>query len=107
MTKESCCSGSNCDCKQESCSAVVVSSNSNNETISQSKINNQIPDYILHDDELNRIIKQALPSNYNFEIHKTVWRVQQAKAKCVALQMPEGLLMFACVLSDILERYSF
>lgn len=28
----------------------------------------------------------------------------QAEATCVALQMPEGLLMYACVLADILER---
>jgi hypothetical protein len=25
----------------------------------------------------------ALPANYNFEIHKTVWRIQQAGAKQV------------------------
>lgn len=41
---------------------------------------NQIPDEILKDAELNEAIK-ALPTNYNFEIHKTIWRVRQAKAK--------------------------
>lgn len=41
---------------------------------------NQIPDEILKDPELNEAIK-ALPANYNFEIHKTIWRVRQAKAK--------------------------
>ena len=39
------------------------------------------------------------------QIHKTVWRLKQAGAKRVALQFPEGLLMYACIISDILERY--
>ncbi len=67
-----------------------------------------------------------LPSNYNFEIMKTLWRIRQVKASTgaqishidsvsirvisfsiintVALQFPEGLLMFACPIADILER---
>ena len=74
-----------------------------------------------------------LPSNYNFELHKTVWRLKKEGAKrgtprlaympytgcgpcllrqgvarlayaaTVALQFPEGLLMFACTIADILE----
>jgi hypothetical protein len=39
------------------------------------------------------------------QIHKTVWRLKQAGSKKVALQFPEGLLMYACIISDILERY--
>ncbi|XP_065178938.1 2-(3-amino-3-carboxypropyl)histidine synthase subunit 1-like [Sycon ciliatum] len=65
----------------------------------------QIPEDILNDVELQAAIKQ-LPSNYNFEISKTVWRIRQLEAKCVALQFPEGLLMFACTISDILERFT-
>ena len=38
------------------------------------------------------------------QIHKTVWRMKQKGAKRVALQFPEGLLMYACVIADILER---
>ena len=38
------------------------------------------------------------------QIHKTVWRIKQKGAKRVALQFPEGLLMYACVIADILER---
>ncbi len=34
-----------------------------------------------------------------------MWRVRQAGAKRVALQMPEGLLMFALAISDILEEF--
>jgi hypothetical protein len=37
------------------------------------------------------------------QVHKTVWRIRQAQARTVALQFPEGLLMFACTLADILE----
>ncbi|XP_026082955.1 2-(3-amino-3-carboxypropyl)histidine synthase subunit 1-like [Carassius auratus] len=69
------------------------------------RVANQIPDEILNNPELNKAIK-ALPANYSFEIHKTIWRVRQAKAKRVALQLPEGLPMFACVISDIIERFT-
>ena len=47
-----------------------------------------------------------LPSNYNFEIHKTVWRIQQEQAKVVGLQLPEGLQMYACIISDIIEHFA-
>nr|XP_055052605.1 2-(3-amino-3-carboxypropyl)histidine synthase subunit 1 isoform X1 [Misgurnus anguillicaudatus] len=69
------------------------------------RVANQIPDEILKDPELTDAIK-TLPANYNFEIHKTIWRVRQAKAKRVALQLPEGLQMFACVIADIIERFT-
>ncbi|KAK9464193.1 putative diphthamide synthesis protein-domain-containing protein [Lipomyces oligophaga] len=65
---------------------------------------NQIPDEILHDSELNAAIR-LLPSNYDFEIHKCVWNIKRYGYGRVALQMPEGLLIFACVVSDILERF--
>ncbi|TWW77043.1 2-(3-amino-3-carboxypropyl)histidine synthase subunit 1, partial [Takifugu flavidus] len=92
------------------------------------RVANQIPDEILQDPELQEAIK-ALPANYNFEIHKTVWRVRQANSKRadmlsvvlhpdppipvpttttnrLALQLPEGLQMFACVIADIIERFT-
>ena len=65
---------------------------------------NQIPQDILNDAQLNAAIKQ-LPSNYSFEIHKTIHHVRKNQAKMVALQMPEGLQMFACTIADIIERY--
>lgn len=64
----------------------------------------QVPDSILKDPGLQGDAA-VLPANYNFEIPKTVWRLRQARAKVVALQLPEGLLMYACVLADIFERY--
>jgi 2-(3-amino-3-carboxypropyl)histidine synthase len=74
------------------------------EKVFKAKPVNQIPDEIINNSELNEIVKQ-LPSNYNFEIHKTLWRIKQQNAKRVALQMPEGLLMYACLISDIIERF--
>ena len=71
---------------------------------SKSKLITQVPDEILNNEDLKRAIS-VLPDNYSFEIPKTVWRIRQAEAKCVALQMPEGLLMFALTISDILEKF--
>lgn len=65
----------------------------------------QIPDDLLQNDELNKAIG-SLPSNYSFEIHKTIWKIRQAGARRVALQFPEGLLMYACTISDILEHFA-
>ena len=64
---------------------------------------NQIPKEILEDPELNDAINQ-LPGNYSFEIHKTIHHVRKNEAKMVALQMPEGLQMFACTIADIIEQ---
>jgi 2-(3-amino-3-carboxypropyl)histidine synthase len=50
---------------------------------------NQIPEQVLHNASLNQAV-QLLPSNYNFEIHKTVWRVlSDDSIKRVALQVSE------------------
>ena len=68
-------------------------------------IGQQVPADILDNPALNAAIA-ILPANYNFEIHKTVWRVRQAGARRVALQFPEGLLMYSCVISDILESFA-
>ena len=65
----------------------------------------QIPEEILSDPQLNNAI-QLLPSNYSFEIHKTIHHIRKNNAKMVALQMPEGLQMFACIISDIIEWYA-
>jgi 2-(3-amino-3-carboxypropyl)histidine synthase len=63
----------------------------------------QIPQDILLNAQLNDAIKQ-LPSNYSFEIHKTIHHIRKNNSKMVALQMPEGLQMFACTIADIIER---
>ncbi|OCH92901.1 Diphthamide synthesis [Obba rivulosa] len=72
---------------------------------SPATVANQIPQDILSDARLNAAIQQ-LPSNYSFEIHKTIHHVRKNNAKMVALQMPEGLQMFACTIADIVERFT-
>eukprot|EP00793_Prasinoderma_coloniale_P000073 PRCOL_00005581-RA len=68
-------------------------------------VRQQVPSEILEDKALNAAAS-VLPSNYSFEIHKTVWRVRQAGARRVALQFPEGLLLYACTIADILQAFA-
>ncbi|KAJ7276157.1 Diphthamide synthesis [Mycena haematopus] len=68
-------------------------------------MSNQIPQDILQDPELNAAIAQ-LPRNYSLEIHKTIFHVRKNNATMVALQMPEGLQMFACTIADIIEKFT-
>ncbi|TKA83397.1 Diphthamide biosynthesis protein 1 [Friedmanniomyces simplex] len=65
---------------------------------------NNVPDDILHDVAINEAIA-LLPKNYNFELHKTIHRIRTSGAQKIALQMPEGLLMFATTISDILTQF--
>lgn len=89
---------------------------------------NKIPDELLYDPVLNRAC-ETLPANYNFEVHKTIWRIRSLGSKRVALQFPEGnhsvyillhlctiyvpnyhiflgLTMFATTLCDIIETFT-
>ncbi|KAL8095491.1 hypothetical protein AgCh_036796 [Apium graveolens] len=68
-------------------------------------IKNQIPDSILNNASLNAAIS-LLPSNYSFEIHKSIWRVTSTNSKRVALQFPEGLLMYSLIISHILTAFA-
>jgi 2-(3-amino-3-carboxypropyl)histidine synthase len=104
---------------------------------SRARSAHQIPDEILNDAQLNDAVKVLPSnynfevcislflhdlndfsnladetslfffSSSFFQIHKTVWRIKQAQAKCVALQFPEGFLMYSCIISDIIERFAF
>ncbi|KAL2133252.1 hypothetical protein VTI74DRAFT_2675 [Chaetomium olivicolor] len=65
---------------------------------------NQVPPEILNDEALKAAIA-LLPANYSFEIPKTIHRIRTLGAKRVALQMPEGLLLFATTISDILTEF--
>jgi 2-(3-amino-3-carboxypropyl)histidine synthase len=70
------------------------------------KARNAIPDDILLNAELNEAIS-ILPANYNFEIHKIIWRIKSDKdIHRVSLQFPEGLLLYACIISDIIQRFA-
>ncbi|GAA5866876.1 hypothetical protein JCM3774_004587 [Rhodotorula dairenensis] len=55
---------------------------------------------------LEAAIKHLLPANYNFEIQKSVNQIKRNQARRVALQLPEGLAMYACSLVDIIERFA-
>lgn len=48
-----------------------------------------------------------LPANYSFEIHKTVYALRKDKIRCVALQMPEGLMIYGPIIADILEEHTY
>ena len=72
----------------------------------RSRVVNAVPDEILHNEALNSMIASQLPANYSFEVHKTVWRLREAQARTVALQLPEGLQMFACALADIIGEFA-
>ncbi|XWS67613.1 hypothetical protein CRYUN_Cryun04dG0020800 [Craigia yunnanensis] len=92
------------DEKQET--SLPLQRNANNSKPAPKRfVKNQIPDSILNDASLNAAIS-LLPSNYNLEIHKCVWRVRSTGAKRVALQFPEGLLMYSFVISDILTSFA-
>ena len=66
---------------------------------------NLVPDSILKDPQLNEAVS-VLNANYDFEIHKTVWRIKKGGVKRVGLQFPEGLLMYSCAIADILEKFA-
>lgn len=63
-----------------------------------------MPPEILNDPEIQEAM-ELLPKNYSFEIPKTIHRVRTSGAKRVALQFPEGLLIFATTISDILTQF--
>ena len=46
----------------------------------QGKVAHQVPDDILNNPEIEKAANQ-LPQNYNFEIHKTIWRIRNTGAK--------------------------
>ena len=52
-----------------------------------------------------------LPPNYNFEILKSIIRVRELKDQLkkkprVALQMPDGFMLFSILIADILEKFA-
>lgn len=65
----------------------------------------KIPESLLNDHKLLAALK-SLPSNYNFEVPKTIWRIKELGSKTVALQMPEGLLLFSTTIADIIEEFT-
>ncbi len=70
-----------------------------------------IPEHISNNVLLNEAIK-ILPSHYNFEIYKTLYRIETLAKELgksslkLSLQFPEGLMLFACIISDILTEFA-
>lgn len=93
-----------CECKNEKNSSDTKEITRSRKSKVISRLMKQIPDEILNDEELNNAIK-LLPSNYNFEIHKTIYNIRQKSAKRVCLQMPEGLLIYAPIIADIITEF--
>ncbi|KAF4746611.1 Diphthamide biosynthesis protein 1, partial [Perkinsus olseni] len=54
---------------------------------------------------LTKAIARALPPTYDFEIPQTISKLRKRKCTHVALQLPDGLLQFATVLSDIFKKF--
>ena len=67
--------------------------------------NSGIPESITSNAALKKVVQQ-LPQHYNFEIYKCIWQIELKKAKVVALQFPEGLLMFSTMIADILQEFA-
>ncbi|EED93354.1 predicted protein [Thalassiosira pseudonana CCMP1335] len=67
---------------------------------------NEIPPHIQNNTQLNHIISTTLPQDYEFEIPKTIWRIEKSNAQHVGLQLPEGLLMYASTIGDILVKFA-
>jgi len=59
----------------------------------------------LNDPNLAQAMR-SLPSSYNFEVYKTIHTITTNKYSVIALQMPEGLLMYGPILSDIIKRFT-
>lgn len=68
---------------------------------------NGIPSHIYNNKELQFAISQTLPTDYEFEIYKTIARIEKSAAVNVALQFPEGLTMYASAIGDILVRFAY
>ncbi|KAJ3317307.1 Diphthamide biosynthesis protein 1 [Boothiomyces sp. JEL0866] len=73
-------------------------------TTQPTKIVNSIPQSLLENEYLKQLIL-ALPSNYNFEIYKSIHQIQQFKPTRIALQFPEGLLVYSTTISDIFMNF--
>jgi len=67
-------------------------------------VGRQIPESILCDENLCAALN-ALPVNYNFEVQKTIWRLREHRCEGLALQFPEGLLLYATTLADIFRTF--
>lgn len=104
----SCQSGNGCGCSTASSSSAPASSASvpRRRFAKAASTSAAVPAELLEDEALNAAIASILPPNYNFEIHKTIHHVRRNGATCIALQMPEGLTLWATGIADIVETFT-
>jgi hypothetical protein len=57
-------------------------------------------------DALDAAVSTLLPAAYSFELPKTIAQILHFRPRVVALQLPEGLAVFACTLGDIITRFT-
>ena len=86
-------------------SSLVVAKKSPKVFKGPNKVVKGVPTEIENDPKLLQAIA-VLPKNYNFEIPKSIWRIRESNSKHVALQFPEGLMIFSMPISDILEAWT-
>ena len=104
----------NINCCKEINSLVEVISESNNDVKSEMIFNKNKGLKQYENNKLLQIATSKLPSNYNFEINKTLLKIQTLheelidnceKSKdepiIVAIQLPDGLAHFSVIISDI------
>ena len=68
---------------------------------------NELPSHIKNNSELHHVISTTLPRDYEFEVPKTIWRIERSNAAHVALQLPEGLTMYASAIGDIIVKFAY
>ncbi|PLW18649.1 hypothetical protein PCANC_13302 [Puccinia coronata f. sp. avenae] len=66
---------------------------------------NEVPSWIRENGQLQQLIRECLPTTYNFELQKTIHQVIQNEVSILGLQIPEGLLQFSLILSDIIRQF--
>lgn len=101
-SKDSCTS---CSCNSADSGAVVSQAPKRVVSSAATRLANQIPPEISENADLQSAIASLLPSNYKFEVPKCIWQIRRAGAKRVALQLPEGLQIFATALAKIFEQF--
>jgi len=65
-----------------------------------------VPEEITNNPELQSAIASLLPPSHEFEVPRTVHKIQKCGALHLGLQMPEGLLQYATNLADIFKRFA-
>eukprot|EP00956_Cyclotella_meneghiniana_P024051 scaffold47941_cov22-Cyclotella_meneghiniana.AAC.1 len=86
---------------------IIRRNNNHQNPASCTSSTNNLPPHLTNNRALHHVISTTLPADYTFEILKTIHRIESLNARHVALQLPEGLLMYATCIGDILQKFSY